>query len=146
MTKTYRYKWQEKFESGEFISEWNGYYPFYAGCFYGSEVVLGGEKRYEHCFDFFSGIGDIEWWDKTELDKLSQAEQDDLLRILKRNKQFDDYKKKIVDDLAKALNVEKYQVYRVKNRDLYDFLLLVHKKSNDIHKKPEWETENEYDL
>jgi hypothetical protein len=135
----YRYKWQEKFETGEFISEWNGYIPFYAGCFYGSEVVLGGEERYKHCYDFFSGIGDVEWWDKTELDKLTQEEQDDLLRILKRNKQFDEYKNKIATSLAQALNVEGYQIHRVPNKDLRDFLLLVHLKSNNPNETPKWE-------
>ena len=107
MTKPYRYGWQEKLETGEYISKWNGYSPFYVGCFTGGEICLGGEERYSKCHDFFSGIGDVVWWDKTELDKLTPEEQDDLLRILKRNKQFDDYVKKIVNDLAKALNVGK---------------------------------------
>ena len=141
MTKPYRYKWQEKFETGEYIHKWNGYSPFYVGCFTGSGICLGGEERYSKCHDFFSGIGDVLWWDKTELDKLTQEEQDDLLRILKRNKKFSEYKHKIVEDLAKALNVERCQIYRVSNKDLRDFLMLVHKKGYDIHKKPEWEIE-----
>ena len=124
----YRYKWQEKFASGEYISTWNGYSPFYIGCFTGSEIVLGGEEQYSRCHDWYSGIGDVVWWIKEELDNLSPQHQDNLLKILKRNKQFDDYRTKITDDLAKVLNVETYQVYRVKNKDLYDFLMLVHKK------------------
>ena len=141
MTKPYRYGWQEKLETGEYIREWNGYVPHYAGCFYGDGIVLGGEEKYRHCYDFFSGVGDVEWWDKTELDKLTPEEQDDLLRILKRNKKFGEYKHKIVEDLAKALNVERYQIYRVSNKDLRDFLMLVHSKSNNPNEKPEWEIE-----
>ena len=141
MTEPYRYKWQEKFDAGEYIPEWNGYSPFYIGCFTSGVICLGGEERYSKCHGFFSGIGDVVWWDKTELDKLTPEEQDDLLRILKRNKQFDDYVKKIVNDLAKALNVERHQVWRIGHKNLYDFLMLVHKKGYDIHKKPEWEIE-----
>jgi hypothetical protein len=28
-----KYHWQEKLITGEYISTWNGYIPFYAGCF-----------------------------------------------------------------------------------------------------------------
>jgi hypothetical protein len=138
-----KYEWQEKFENGEYISTWNGYSPFYIGCFSAGDIVLGGEEQYARCHGWFSGIGDVVWWDKTELDKLSPEHQDNLLKILKRNKQFDDYKKKIYPELAKVLNVEKHQVACVKNKDLYDFLMLIHKKGYDIHKKPIWEIEND---
>jgi hypothetical protein len=137
----YRYKWMEKFESGEYIREWNGYSPHYAGCFYGSDIILGGEEQYARCYDFFSGIGDVMWWVKEELDKLSPYHQDNLLKILKRNKQFDDYKNKIYPELAKVLSVENHQVGGLRNKDLYHFLMLVHKRGYDIHKKPEWEAE-----
>ena len=136
-----KYEWKEKFESGEYISTWNGYSPFYIGCFSAGDIVLGGEEQYARCHGWFSGIGDVVWWDKTELDKLPPEHQDNLLKILKRNKQFDDYRKKIYPELAKVLNVENYQVACVKNKDLYDFLMLIHKKGYDIHKKPIWEIE-----
>lgn len=119
-----------KIETGEYIYEWNGYSPYYAGCFYGGEVVLGGEERFRKCYGFFSGIGDVVWWVKEELDKLTSKEQEELLSVLKRNKAFDEYKKKIVPELAKLLDVEPYQVHRVSNKDMYDFLNLVHSKAN----------------
>jgi hypothetical protein len=139
----FRYKWQEKFESGEYISTWNGYSPYYIGCFSAGGIVLGGEEQYSKCHGWFSGIGDAVWWVKEELDNLSPQHQDNLLKILKRNKQFDDYRKKIYPQLAKVLNVENYQVARLSNKDLYNFLMLVHTKSYDKHKKPEWEVDND---
>ena len=120
----------KKLETGEYIYEWNSYPPHYAGCFYGSDVVLGGEEKFSNCYDFFSGIGDVEWWIKEELDKLTEEQQQELLSILKRNKAFDDYKTKIVPELAKLLNVQPYQIYRVRNKDLYNFLNLIHSKAN----------------
>jgi len=122
----------KKLETGEYIIKWNGFTPFYAGCFYGSNLVLGGEEKFSHCYDFFSGIGDVEWWIKDELDKLTEDEQDELISILKRNKAFYEYKNKIAPDLANTLNVKEYQVHRVPNKDLYEFLNLVHSKANLI--------------
>ena len=120
----------KKLETGEYIIKWNGFVPFYAGCFYGSDLVLGGEEKFSHCYDFFSGIGDVEWWIKDELDKLTEDEQEELISILKRNKAFYEYKKKIAPDLANTLNVEEYQVHKVPNKYLYEFLNLVHSKAN----------------
>ena len=67
---------------------------------------------------------------RQELDKLTSEEQEELLSILKRNKAFDEYAKTIIPELAKLLNVKPYQVYRVSNKDLYNFLNLVHSKAN----------------
>jgi len=124
------YDWHTKLETGEYIRKWNGYLPFYAGCFYGHDVVLGGEEKFRQCHDFYSGIGDMDWWIKEELDKLTSEEQEELLSILKRNKAFEEYKKTIVPELAKLLNVEPYQIHRVRNKDLYNFLNLIHSKAN----------------
>ena len=118
----------KKLETGEYIREWNGYSSHYAGCFYGSEIVLGGEEKFSKCYDFFSGIGDVEWWIKEELDKLTDKEQEELLYILKRNKAFQEYKNKIVPELANLLNVKPHHIHRVPNKDLYNFLNLIHSK------------------
>lgn len=127
---TREYEFVKKFETGEYISEWNGYTPYYAGCFVGSSVVLGGEEKFSKCYDFFSGIGDVDWWIKEELDNLTEEQQQELLSILKRNKAFDDYKSKIIPELAKILNVKPYQIYRIGSKSLYDFLNLIHSKAN----------------
>lgn len=123
-----------KLESGEYLREWNGYAPHYAGCFYGSDLVLGGEEKFRQCYGFFSGIGDVEWWIKEELDKLTSEEQEELLFILKRNKAFHEYTGSIVPELAKLLNVKSYQVYRVPNKDLYEFLNLIHNNRDHNNK------------
>ena len=78
------YDWQTKFASGEYLHEWNGYSPYFIGCM--AAPMYGGEEKFLHCCGFFSGIGDVEWWIKAELDKLSTEEQSELLNILKRNK------------------------------------------------------------
>lgn len=117
-----RRPFMDKLDSGEFIYTWNGFTPHYAGCFYGSTSVLGGEEKFKHCYGFFSGIGDVEWWVKEELDKLSTEDQAELLAIIIRNKTFDDLKKKIAKDLAALLDVQPYQVYRVPNKELFAFI------------------------
>jgi hypothetical protein len=128
---------QSKLQSSK-CHTWNGFAPFYAGCFYGDSVCLGGEERYIQCYDFRAGVVDEEWWVVDELEKLTQEEKDELLRILKRNKEFHDYKKSIVPELARVLGVEQYQVYRVPNKTLYEFVNLVHSHSNEaIAKKAE---------
>jgi hypothetical protein len=141
--KKYIYKWEEKLDTGEYLYEWNNYSPHYAGCMYGSSNCLGGEEKFYQCYDFFSGIGDVSWWIKEELDKLTKEEQDELLYILKRNKSFDDYIHKIIPELAKLLNVKTYQIYRIGNKKIYDFLNLIHAQSDskDDLKKNYYEEE-----
>ena len=126
----YETELHRKFETGEYLHTWNGYEPFYAGCFSGYRSCLGGEDKFRHCYGLYSRIFDVDWWDKKELDKLTSEEQEELLSILKRNKAFDEYAKTIIPELAKLLNVKPYQVYRVLNKDLYNFLNLVHSKAN----------------
>jgi len=119
-----------KLDSGEYIRSWNGFYPFYVGCYYGYKLCLGGEEKFSHCYGSFHGIGDDEWWIKEELDKLTEEEQEELLFILKRNKEFHEYKDKIVPGLAELLNVEKYQIHRVPNKDIKNFIDMIHANSN----------------
>jgi hypothetical protein len=130
--------WETKLQNGEFISKWNGYTPHYAGCFYGSSIVLGGEDKYKHCYDFLSGICDVDWWIKAELDKLTPEEQEELLYFIKRNEAFDNYKNTIVPLLVKTLNVEPYQIYRIPNKILYDLLKMIHFNANKPGENPYW--------
>jgi len=117
--------WSAKLKSGEYIHTWNGFSPYYAGCYYGHSLRLGGEDNYKHCYDFFMGVGYVEWWIVDELEKLTREEKDLLLYMLERNKKFDEFKKSITKELAKVLGVEPYQIYRTRNRDLYDFINVV---------------------
>lgn len=122
--------WISKLKTGEYLYDWNGYKPHYAGCFYGDKVVLGGEEKFRKCYDFFSGVGDVEWWIKEELNKLTSEEQEELLSILKRNKEFDEYMRMIIPELANLLNVKPYQIHRVSNKELYNFLNLIHSNAD----------------
>lgn len=126
-------EYQNKLESGEYVLEWGGYSPFYVGCHYGDSVVLGGEEQFSSCHDFFSGGCDVEWWKVSELEKLSDAEKVRLLEILERNKTFEELKHSIIPKLAKALNVEEYQLHRISNKELKAFLDLVDSKSNSAY-------------
>jgi hypothetical protein len=112
-------------------STWHGFSPFYAGCTYGSHVCLGGEEKYQHCYGYSYGIGDLEWWRIDELEKLPQEEKDELLHLLERNKKFEKFKNSIAEKLAKVLGVEPYQVYRTPNKVLYEFVNFVHSQSNE---------------
>lgn len=127
--------YQLKLKSGESIYTWNGFAPFYAGCSYGSSLRLGGEEKYKQCYDFWNGIVSVEWWIVAELEKLTQEEKDELLHILKRNKEFNERKKEIAHALAKVFGVEEYQIHRVPNKTLYEFIQLVDSKSNEAHEK-----------
>jgi hypothetical protein len=62
----------EKFETGEYLHSWNGYEPGILGFTGYSENIGIGEDRFLECVGQFNGIGDVEWWVKTELDKLNQ--------------------------------------------------------------------------
>ena len=127
-------EFQDKLKSGEYIHKWNGFSPHYAGCFYGDRVRLGGEEKFSHCYDFSAGVAYVDYWVVAELEKLTQEEKDELLHILKRNKKFDEYKGSIVPELAKLLGVEEYQIYRVPNKKIYEFIKLIHSEANDAEK------------
>lgn len=86
-----KYWWVDKFESGEYVSRYNGYSPFYIGNFYGYNVTLGGEKEFRHCAGAFSGIADVEWWDNEHLSVLTDEQKIRLTDILHRNKCIDEY-------------------------------------------------------
>lgn len=131
-----RRPFMDKLDSGEFITKWNGYSSFYAGNFYGSSLKLGGEEKFEHCYDFFSGIGDVDWWIKSELDALSIEDQNELLAILKRNKEFYECTQRIAKPLAEALGVEHYQIHRLDAKDLFAFVTLVNSKANKKYEAP----------
>lgn len=121
---------RDMLKSGEAVHYWNGFSPHYAGCFYGDRVRLGGEEKFSHCYDFSAGVAYVDYWVVAELEKLTQEEKDELLQILKRNKKFDEYKHSIVPELAKVLGVEEYQIHRIPNKTLYEFVNLVMAKAN----------------
>ena len=104
-------------DEGRCVNKWRGFDPFWLGCFYGDSVILGGEEKYSHCYDFFSGIGDVSWWVVAEIDKLSSEEQEEMYQLMVRNKAIADrITFELVYELAEMLGVETHYVYRLGNR------------------------------
>lgn len=128
------YTWQDKFDSGEYIRKWRGFEPHYAGCFYGDSTVLGGEEKYRKCHDFFSSVGDVEWWVVEEINKLTDAEKDELEAILKRNQYFAEVIRTPdrVKSLADFLGVVPQNVYRMKNKELYKIFKIIFDWYNNL--------------
>jgi hypothetical protein len=113
------YNWQDKIASGEYIYTWNGYEPYWAGCFYGDKVCLGGEDKFKHCYDFFSGIGDAEWWIKAELDILSDEDRTELLNIMARNKKCkESITRDVIKQLSEIIGVDTFVIYSLGNRSI----------------------------
>jgi len=112
-------EWVYKFESGEYLREWRGFSPFWMGCFYGDGVVLGGEREFSHCYDFFSGIGDVEWWITEEIEKLTEEQKERMYSILVRNKSVNtmlEEKRNFLYELADTLGIGSEYIARVGNK------------------------------
>ena len=108
-----------KFESGEYIHTYEKFTPFYIGNFYGSDITLGGEKEFIHCCGFFSGIGDAEWWNKKELDKLTEEQHVRLKQILRRNKLLDNFFDTHIQTMTYIFQVENCLIHRLPNKEKF---------------------------
>tara|TARA_B100000497_G_C7517255_1_gene314584 strand:+ start:58 stop:567 length:510 start_codon:yes stop_codon:yes gene_type:complete len=128
----------KKLDSGEYERQWKGHSPFYLGCGYGhNSVELGGEEKFSHCYDYFSGIGDIDYWVMEEVNKLSQDDQDELLSILKRNTKVNEsitLKKveKLCEQVGYQIDETQY-IYRLKNKHI--LTLLDSKNPKETHQQ-----------
>jgi len=98
-------EWMIKLENGEYLSEWRGFSPYWIGCFYGESVVLGGEEEFRHCYDFFSGIGDVEWWIAAEIEKLTDEQKERMYSLMVRNKEVSTWINGKSDDIRKMCDV-----------------------------------------
>jgi hypothetical protein len=104
--------WVAKFESGEYLSKWHNYDPILIGTPY-SDYIGIGEKDFLHCVDYHSGIGDVSWWIKSELDKLLPEE----LQQLKSICQYKTYLKGIIttdviNQLCKIYDCDPFHIHR----------------------------------
>lgn len=120
-----KYYWKEKLDSGEYILTWRGFNPFYLGCSYGDRVILGGEEEFNHCYGFYFGIGDVEWWIKEELEKLTNDKKNKLYYILKRNKEVNDFfNKDVCEELKEEIGlIENHHIYRLGNKKMVELYL-----------------------
>lgn len=125
--------WMIKLENGEYLSEWRGFSPFWAGCFYGDlpsqawqtlsvygdSVILGGEEEFKHCYDFFSGIGDVDWWITSEIEKLTDEQKERLYSIMVRNKEVNKWiesKRSDIKEMCDIMGIGTEYVYRLGNK------------------------------
>jgi hypothetical protein len=114
--------WVEKFETGEYLRKWNGYEPHILGCTIYSEHIGIGEDKFFKCVGEFNGIGDVDWWIKEELDKLSQEEVNELNLIC----EYKTYLKNFIthDLIVKISNFfgcETFHVYRANHKNIIGF-------------------------
>ena len=117
MQQEYRRPWMTGLDDGTLLARWRGFEPFWLGCFYGNNKCLGGEEKYSHCYDFFSGIGDVEWWIKSEIDALTSEQQEEMYQMMVRNITVNDrITFGIMEQLADILGVATHHIYRLGNK------------------------------
>jgi hypothetical protein len=114
--------WVEKFETGEYIREWRGYSPHWIGGLYCDSLNIN-EDKYIHCMGSFSGIGDVDWWITSELEKLSNEEQDELEKICRYKKFIDNEAKpkELINKLSEFFDCEFYHIHRTGNEEILKF-------------------------
>ncbi len=111
--------WMIKLDNGEYLREWRGFSPFWIGCFYGDSIMLGGEEEFKNCYDFFSGIGDVEWWIASEIEKLTEEQKDRMYSLMVRNREVRDWidsKRSSIKEMCDTMGIGTEYVYRLGNK------------------------------
>ncbi len=110
----------EKFESGEYLHEWNGFSPFDLGAVAYSEVINDtSAEKYFHCVGEFNGIGDVSWWIKEEIDKLDSDQLTELRYICEYNQYIRKFVSvELVSKLANFYNCSPFHIYRTGNNEI----------------------------
>ena len=85
--------------------------------------------------DFFCGIGDVTWWIKSELDKLTEEETTELLWICK----YKTYIKNLITaekikKLAEFFGCEMFNIFRTGNKNIVELFLVLSKYRSEIKK------------
>ena len=137
--------WVAKFESGEYLSKWKGFSPAILGCTLYSEYMQIGEEKFFHCVGEFNGIGDVDWWIKEELDKLS-VEQTKELELICNYKTY--LKNSITIDLIKQLSnffgLESFHIYRTKQKNIAEFLNQINSFANKIYENSKGDSDEKF--
>jgi len=116
--------WMIKLDSGEYLSEWKGFSPYWMGCFYGDSVVLGGEEEFSYCYEFFtishrSEISDVEWWIAAEIEKLTDEQKERMYSLMVRNKEVNKWingKRDDIIEMCDVMGIGAEYVYRLGNK------------------------------
>jgi len=127
----------DKLKNGEYLYTWNGYDPILLGGPY-SDYLNVGEERFYNCIGYFSGICDVDWWVKEELDKLTPPELAELENICEYKKYVNKtITPELMEKLAVLYGCERHHIYRIgkyaiKNlcADLYAAAKLIRKHSS----------------
>lgn len=129
-TEIYERDWVKKFKTGEYLHDWKGYNTILIGGPYSDDIGIG-EEKFSHCMDFFCGIGDVDWWIKGELDKLTKEEEEELEWICK----YKTYLKEEVITIEKVkllsefYGCETFHIYRVGDKEILNLI----KTLNNFH-------------
>jgi hypothetical protein len=70
----------ENFEKGNYIESWKGFSADYILCFYCNNFHLG-EDRFKACVNKSGGPMYFDWWDLSEIAKLTEDEVNELTAI-----------------------------------------------------------------
>jgi len=103
----------ENFEKGNFVESWNGFPADLILCFYTDNFNIG-EDRFKFCVNKSGGPASFEWWDLSEIAKLSEGEVNELITICAYKtyieKEFS--KKDIIKKLAAIYACDTSSIYR----------------------------------
>lgn len=111
--------WVEKFENGEYLQKWNGYDPSILGCTIYSENIGVGEEKFFNCVGQFNGIGDVEWWVKSEIDKLTPEEIDELNLICSYKTYLKNFlTHELILKISNFFGCETFHVYRTREKSI----------------------------
>ena len=128
--EVYERDWVKKFKTGEYLRNWKGYGAILIGGPYSDNIGIG-EEKFIHCMDFFCGIGDVDWWIKEKLDKLTEDEKKELEWICRYKTYLD--KEIITIEKVKLLSefygCETFHIYRTGNKEILNLIKIL----NNFH-------------
>lgn len=114
--------WVEKFETGEYLRQWNGYEPIILGCIAYSDNIGIGEDKFFKCVGEFNGIGDVDWWIKEELDKLTPTEVEELKLICEYKTYLNEFiSPELIRKISNFFGCETFHVYRTHQKNILEF-------------------------
>ena len=124
--------WIEKFESGEYLTKWNGYSPNILGCTVYSEYLGIGEEKFFKCVGSFNGIGDVDWWIRAEIDKLTPNEIDELDLICGYKTYLRNFiTHELIVKISNFFGCDTFHVYRTNHKNIINLC----NQMNEFYKK-----------
>ena len=123
------------FESGKYLSQWNGYDPSILGNISYSQHIGIGEDKYFDCVGEITGMSDVSFWVKFELDKLSNEDIEELILICR-------YKTYIENIINKELLVKLSSIFNCSESDIrklkHSGIINLCNNLSDVYNKIYW--------